>query len=61
MLLASRGGWPHQRGFTNARDHYASVPGLQEPELFDHEEQKDDHGSSGVLEVLQHLPEAYGA
>jgi hypothetical protein len=37
------------------------VSGLQEPELFDDEEQEDDHGTVGVLEVLQYVPEAYGA
>jgi hypothetical protein len=29
--------------YDNARDHYPPVPGLQEPELLDHEEQEDDH------------------
>ena len=45
----------------HARDHYPAVSGLQEPELFDDEEQEDDHGTVGVLQVLQHVPEAYGA
>jgi hypothetical protein len=44
----------------NARDYYPPVPGLQKPELFDHEEQEDDYGPSGVLEVLQHVPQAHG-
>jgi hypothetical protein len=34
--------------------------GVQEQELLDDEEQEDDHGPSGVLEVLQHLPQAHG-
>jgi hypothetical protein len=60
-LLASRGGWPHLKGSHYARDHYPAVSGLQEPELFDDEEQEDDHGTVGVLQVLQHVPEAHGA
>src|SRR4029077_14319807 len=42
----------------NARDHYPPVPRVQEPELFHYEEQEDDHSPSGVLKVLQHLPDA---
>jgi hypothetical protein len=34
---------------------------LQRAELFDDEEQEDDHGPSGVQEVLQAVQEAYGA
>ena len=45
----------------HARDHHTAVSGLQEPELFDDEEQEDNHGTVGVLQVLQHVPEAYGA
>jgi hypothetical protein len=37
------------------------VPGVQEQELLNHEEQEDDHGPSGVLEVLQYLPQAHGS
>ena len=37
------------------------MPGVQEPELFDDEEQEDDHGSPGVLKVLQHLPQAHAS
>jgi hypothetical protein len=45
----------------HARDHYPAVSGLQEPELFDDEEQEDNHWPVGVLKVLQHVPQAYGA
>jgi hypothetical protein len=34
---------------------------VQEPELLDDEEQKDDYGPARVFEVLQHLPEAHAA
>ncbi len=44
---------------SNARDHYPAVPGVQEPELFDDQEQEDHDGTSGVLKVLQHLPSAH--
>jgi hypothetical protein len=37
------------------------VPGVQEQELLNHEEQEDDHRPSGVLEVLQYLPQAHGS
>ena len=37
------------------------MSGVQEQELLDDEEQEDDHGSVGVLQVLQHVPEAHGA
>jgi hypothetical protein len=60
MLLASRGGWPHSKGCTHARDHYTAVSGMQEPELFDDQEQEDDDGSFGVLEVLQYVQAAHG-
>jgi hypothetical protein len=33
---------------------------LQKQELLNDEEQKDDHWTSRVLEVLQYLPQAYG-
>jgi hypothetical protein len=33
---------------------------VQEQELLDDEEQEDDHWPPGVLEVLQHLPQAHG-
>jgi hypothetical protein len=36
------------------------VSGLQEPELFDDQEQEDDNRASGDVEVLQSLPEAHG-
>ena len=61
-LLASRGGWPNLKGsIHDARDHYPAVSGVQEPELFDHEEQEDDDRPSGDVEVLQSLPEAHGS
>jgi hypothetical protein len=44
----------------NARNHYFAVSDVQEQELLNHEEQEDDHGPSGVLEVLQYLPQAHG-
>jgi hypothetical protein len=60
-LLASRGGWPNLKGsIHHARDHYPAVSGLQEPELFDDQEQEDDNRASGDVEVLQSLPEAHG-
>jgi hypothetical protein len=60
-LLASRGGWPNLKGsIHHARDHYPAVSGLQEPELFDDQEQEDDDRASGDVEVLQSLPEAHG-
>jgi hypothetical protein len=31
---------------------------VQEPELFDNQEQEDHHGASGAEEVLPALPEA---
>jgi len=34
------------------RNHYPSVPRVQEPELFHDQEQEDHDGSPGVLEVL---------
>ncbi len=49
-----------QGGLTEARDHYAAGAGVQEPELLDDQEQEDDDGTPGVLEVLQVLPEAHG-
>ena len=61
-LLASRGGWPNLKGsIHHARNHYPAVSGLQEPELFDDQEQEDHDGSSGVQEVLQHVPEAHAS
>lgn len=45
----------------NARDYYPAVSGVQEPELFDDQEQEDDHGPAGVLQVLQYVPQAYAA
>src|SRR5437588_2848414 len=45
----------------HAGHHYAPVRRLQEPELFDHEEQEAYDWSLGVPEVLQHLPQAYVA
>jgi hypothetical protein len=33
---------------------------MQGAQLLDDEEQKDDHRPSGVLEVLQSLPQAHG-
>jgi hypothetical protein len=36
------------------------MPRVQEQKLLDDEEQEDDHGPSGVLEVLQYLPQAHG-
>ncbi len=59
-LLASRGGWPLRREDNDARNYYHAVPGLQEPQLFDDEEQEDDDRASGDVEVLQYLPEAHG-
>ena len=47
-------------GSSNARNHYTAMPGMQEPELLDHEEQEDHDGTFGVLEVLQYLQAAYG-
>ena len=35
------------------------MPGVQEPELFDDQEQEDHDRASGVFKVLQHVPEAY--
>jgi hypothetical protein len=43
----------------NARDYYPPVPRVQEPELLNHKEQEDDYRPSGVLEVLQHVPQAH--
>jgi hypothetical protein len=34
---------------------------MQGAQLLDDEEQKDDHGPPGVLEVLQSLPQTHGA
>jgi hypothetical protein len=34
---------------------------MQGAQLLDDEEQEDDHGPLGVLEVLQSLPQAHGA
>jgi hypothetical protein len=34
---------------------------MQEPELHDHQEQEEASGPAGNAEILQHLPEAYGA
>ena len=59
-LLASRGGWPNLKGsIHHARVHYPAVSGLQEPELFDDQEQEDDNRASGDVEVLQYVPEAH--
>jgi hypothetical protein len=50
-------GIPQNRlGYQDARDYHTAVPGVQEQELLDDEEQEDDHRPSGVLEVLQYLP-----
>ena len=46
---------------TNARDDYAAVRGMQEPQLHDDEEQEEAHRAAGNEEVLQHLPPADGA
>jgi hypothetical protein len=37
------------------------VPGMQEPELLNDEEQEDDYRPPRVLKVLQYLPQAHGA
>jgi hypothetical protein len=37
------------------------MSGVQGAQLLDDEEQEDDYEPSGVLEVLQALPEAHGA
>jgi hypothetical protein len=37
------------------------VSGLQEPELFDDEEQEDYDRTAGVQKVLQYVPQAYAA
>jgi hypothetical protein len=44
----------------HARDHYPAVPGLQEPQLLNDQEQEDHDGSFGVFEVLQYVPAAHG-
>src|SRR5437667_12450695 len=36
------------------------MPGVQEQELLNHEEQEYDHRPLRVLEVLQYLPQAHG-
>jgi hypothetical protein len=45
----------------HARDCHVAVRRVQRAELLDHEEQEDHHGTAGVQQVLQALPEAYGA
>jgi hypothetical protein len=60
-LSAEVAGHTLKGSIPHARDHYPAVSGLQEPELFDDQEQEDDDGSAGVQEVLQHVPEAYAA
>jgi len=37
------------------------VQRLQEPELYDNEKPEEASGPAGDVEVLQYLPEAYGA
>jgi hypothetical protein len=62
MLLAGRSGRSrYRKEVHHARDHYPPVPGLQEPELLDDEEQEDHDRPSRVQEVLQHVPEAHAA
>ena len=45
----------------HARQHHPPVPGLQAPELRHHEEQEEDHGAAGALQVLPLLPQAHCA
>jgi hypothetical protein len=47
--------------FHGTRHHYFSVHGMQEPELFGHQEQKDHDRAPGTEEVLPALPEAPAA
>ena len=37
------------------------MPGVQEQELLNDEEQEDDHRPPRVLKVLQYLPQAHGS
>jgi hypothetical protein len=49
------------KGLNHERNRYVTVRRLQRAELFDDQEQEDDHGPSRVQEVLQAVPQAYGA
>jgi hypothetical protein len=43
-----------------ARNHYAAVQRLQEPELYDHQESEEALRPDGNQEVLQLVPQAHG-
>jgi hypothetical protein len=45
----------------HAGNHYVAVRGLQEPQLHDDEKQEEALRADGDEEVLQFVPEAYGA
>jgi elongation factor Tu len=44
-----------------ARNHYTAVQRLQKPELHDHQEPEEASDRLETSEVLQYVPEAYGA
>jgi hypothetical protein len=53
--------WQSMKGLVYERNSDITVRRLQRAQLLDNQEQKDDHGPSGVQEVLQALPQAYRA
>jgi hypothetical protein len=44
----------------DARDYHAAVWRLQEPELYDNQEQEEEPGPAGAKEILPNLSASYG-